>query len=380
MLLTGFDAPIEQTMYLDSPLRDHNLLQAVAWTNRPYDYGEGETKLSKEFGRIVDYVGVFQNYKEALNYDPEDIGEFEDVDALLTTFPQVLDTAFEPFKEIKLEDTYECSIAIIRKLHEIEDQTVFENTFHRVVQLWEAISPNPGLRPYRTQYQWLVTIYELYMEEFRRANFDVEFYAAQTRKLLKESTMLLNFRGHLPEIAIDADYLTKLQETKLSPSDKAEKIIRDIETMIRTNQNNSAIYIEFQERLDALIRQKNANTIEIEGLLKKLGELYTEVDEAIEIPRRMGFEDKGTFEIYQNIKNTASHFEEELVRKFANELVRIIRKRLFVGWQDTRTYNYVEGDVELMLINGDYKSLELEKVEGLAKQLMQSIVENYSLN
>lgn len=380
MLLTGFDAPIEQTMYLDSPLRDHNLLQAVARTNRPYDYGEGETKLSKEFGRIVDYVGVFQNYKEALNYDPEDIGEFEDVDALLTTFPQVLDTAFNPFKEIKLEDTYECSIAIIRKLHEIEDQTVFENTFHRVVQLWEAISPNPGLRPYRTQYQWLVTIYELYMEEFRRANFDVEFYAAQTRKLLKESTMLLNFRGHLPEIAIDADYLTKLQETKLSPSDKAEKIIRDIETMIRTNQNNSAIYIEFQERLDALIRQKNANTIEIEGLLKKLGELYTEVDEAIEIPRRMGFEDKGTFEIYQNIKNTASHFEEELVRKFANELVRIIRKRLFVGWQDTRTYNYVEGDVEFMLINGDYKSLELEKVEGLAKQLMQSIVENYSLN
>jgi type I restriction enzyme R subunit len=77
MLLTGFDAPIEQTMYLDSPIRDHNLLQAVARTNRPYD--DKVSKLSKEFGRIVDYVGVFQNYKDALNYDPEDIGEFEDV-------------------------------------------------------------------------------------------------------------------------------------------------------------------------------------------------------------------------------------------------------------------------------------------------------------
>jgi type I restriction enzyme R subunit len=86
MLLTGFDAPIEQTMYLDSPLRDHNLLQAVARTNRPYD--DRVTKLSKEFGRIVDYVGVFQNYKEALNYDPEDIGEFEDVESLVKTFPQ----------------------------------------------------------------------------------------------------------------------------------------------------------------------------------------------------------------------------------------------------------------------------------------------------
>ncbi len=239
MLLTGFDAPIEQTMYLDSPLRDHNLLQAVARTNRPYDYGEGERKLSKEFGRIVDYVGIFQNYKEALNYDPKDIGEFEDVDSLLKTFPQALNAAFKSFVDITLEDSYECMMAIIRKLSEI-DHGDFENKFHRVVQLWEAISPNPGLRPYRTKYQWLVTIYELYMEEFRRANFDVEFYAAQTRKLLQESTTLLDFRGHLPEIALDADYLKKLQETKLSPSDKAEKIIRDIETMIRSNQNSSA--------------------------------------------------------------------------------------------------------------------------------------------
>ena len=381
MLLTGFDAPIEQTMYLDSPLHDHNLLQAVARTNRPYDYGEGEVKLSKEFGRIVDYVGVFQNYKEALNYDPEDIGEFEDVDALLQTFPKDLDLAFEYFMDIKLEDSYECSIAILRKLHEIEDQTVFENRFHRVVQLWEAISPNPGLRPYRTKYQWLVTIYEIYMEEFKRVNFDVEFYAAQTRKLLEESTVLLDFRGHLPEIAIDADYLTKLQETKLSPSDKAEKIIRDIETMIRTNQNNSAIYIEFQERLDVLIRQKNANAIEIEGLLKKLSELYTEVDEAIEIPKKMGFDNKGTFEIYQNIKNQMEDFNEELVREFAEELTRRILSKIYIGWQEvTQEYNRMEGEVALLAANPKYDALNLDVDGELGKTLMKSILKNFCLD
>ncbi len=380
MLLTGFDAPIEQTMYLDSPLRDHNLLQAVARTNRPYDYGEGETKLSKEFGRIVDYVGVFQNYKEALNYDPEDIGEFEDVDALLKEFPKVLDTAFEDFNEIKLEDSYECMMAIIRKLSEI-DHGQFENRFHRVVQLWEAISPNPGLRPYRTKYQWLLTIYELYMEEFRRASFNAEFYAAQTRKLLKESTMLLDFRGHLTEIAIDADYLTKLQETKLSPSDKAEKIIRDIETMIRTNQNNSAIYIEFQERLDALIRMKNANAIEIEGLLKKLSELYTDVDEAIEIPKKMGFDNKGTFEIYQHIKNEIEDFNEELVREFAEELTQRIKSRIYIGWQETREYNRIKTDcLELLAANPKYESLNLDVDGELGEKLMNSICNNFSLN
>jgi len=379
MLLTGFDAPIEQTMYLDSPLRDHNLLQAVARTNRPYDYGEGEMKLTKEFGRIVDYVGVFQNYKEALNYDPQDIGEFEDVDSLLKEFTKVLDTAFKHFEEITLEDSYDCQIAIIRKLSEI-DHGQFENEFHRVVQLWEAISPNPGLRPCRTKYQWLVTIYELYMEEFRRMDFDAESYAVQTRKLLVESTMLLDFRGHMPEIAIDADYLSKLQETKLSPSDKAEKIIRDIETMIRTNQNNSAIYIEFQERLDALLKQKNANALEIEGILKKLGELYTDVDEAIELPRKMGFDNKGTFEIFQTIKNQIAGVDEELAKSFAKELVDKISKRLFIGWQDTKTCNYILGEIELLMIDSNYKSLRLESVAGLSQMIMEKITKYFSLD
>src|SRR5690606_16464941 len=135
MLLTGFDAPIEQTMYLDSPLRDHNLLQAVARTNRPYD--DKVTKLSKEFGRIVDYVGVFNNYKDALNYDPEDIGEFQDVESLVQTFPSVLEKAFNPFEEIELVDSYECTIAIVRKLSQL-DHGKFENDFKEVVQLWES--------------------------------------------------------------------------------------------------------------------------------------------------------------------------------------------------------------------------------------------------
>lgn len=367
-------------MYLDSPLRDHNLLQAVARTNRPYDYGDGETRLSKEFGRIVDYVGVFQNYKEALAYDPEDIGEFEDVDALLTIFPEALEAAFEPFNGIRLENSYECMMAIIRKLNEI-DHGQFENRFHRVVQLWEAICPNPGLRSYRTRYQWLVTIYELYMEEFRRMEFNAEFYAAQTKKLLEESTTLLDFKGHLPEIAIDADYLKKLQETKLTPSDKAEKIIRDIETMIRTNLNNSAIYIEFQERLDALIKQKNANTIEIEGLLKKLSELYTEVDEAIELPRKMGFEDKGTFEIYQILKNNIADFNEELARAFAEAAAQEIKSMIYIGWQDvTQEYNRVMREIDLLAANPKYEPLAI-RVEGeLGREMMESVLRNFSLN
>lgn len=380
MLLTGFDAPIEQTMYLDSPIRDHNLLQAVARTNRPYD--DKISKLSKEFGRIVDYVGVFQNYKEALNYDPEDIGEFEDVESLVETFPIILADAFKPFEDIKLEDTYECSMAIVRKLNEL-DQGKFESSVKEVVQLWEAISPHPKLRESREKYLWLNEIYEIYLEEFKRLDFDAEMYAAKTRKLIQESSKLINFKGHLPEINIDSDYLSKLKETKLNPSDKAEKIIRDIETVIRLNEINSAIYIEFQNRLDELIKQKNEHSLEIEEILNKLGILYSELDDVASLPTRMGFIDKGTFEIYTVIKNSSiDDFNEELVRDFAlNILDEIIKKKIYIGWQDVpREYERLQTDIEILAVNPKFEELGIDENEDLLERIMRAVLQNYSLS
>jgi len=379
MLLTGFDAPIEQTMYLDSPIRDHNLLQAVARTNRPYD--DKVSKLSKEFGRIVDYVGVFENYKEALNYDPEDIGEFEDVESLVDQFPKVLEDAFEPFKDITLEDTYECSMEIVRKLTEL-DQGKFEQDYREVLQLWEAISPHPKLRDHREQYLWLNEIYEIYLEEFKRLDFDSEVYAAKTRKLIQESAKLLDFKGHLPEIKIDSNYLNELKETKLSPSDKAEKIIRDIETVIRRNEANSAAYVEFQNRLDELIKKKQEESEAIEQLLLELGELYSELDDIATLPQRMGFEDKGTFEIFTHIKNAqADNFHEELTREFAKDVVdSVIRKKVYIGWQDVpNEVNRLRVDMEIFAAADKYQQLAIDDDSQLMDAIMLSVVKNFGL-
>lgn len=380
MLLTGFDAPIEQTMYLDSPIRDHNLLQAVARTNRPYD--DKISRLSKEFGRIVDYIGVFQNYKDALNYDPEDIGEFEDVESLVATFPKVLDDAFKPFEDIQLEDTYECAMIIVRKLTEI-DHGKFENSFREVVQLWESISPHPKLREHREKYLWLNEIYEIYLEEFKRVDFDAELYAAKTRKLIQETARLINFKGHLPEIQIDSDYLSKLKETKLNPSDKAEKIIRDIETVIRQNEVNSAIYVEFQTRLDDLIKRKQEQSLAIEEILNQLGILYNELDEVASLPQRMGFPDKGTFEIFTLIKNASkAGFKEELARDFAlTAFEQVIKKKIYIGWQDVpREYERLQSDIELLSVNPKFEELQLDEEKELLERIMKAILQNYSLN
>lgn len=380
MLLTGFDAPIEQTMYLDSPLRDHNLLQAVARTNRPYD--DRITKLSKEFGRIVDYVGVFENYKEALNYDPADIGEFEDVDSLAKQFPAILDKAMEPFQDITLEDNYECSMAIVRRLSEL-DHAKFENSYREVVQLWEALSPHATLRAQRDKYLWLNAIYQIYLSEFKRLDFDAEIYAAKTRQLIHESTTLLSFGGHLPEIAIDSNYLDKLRETKLSPSDKAEKIIRDIETVIRRHEANSAIYVEFQQRLDDLIKRKQQDSDAIEEILRKLAELYSELDDVASLPARMGFTDKGTFEIFSLLKNaTTGPFDETLSRSFAQGVIDTkVRPELYIGWQDMEmTLKRIRTIVKLYAAAPEYEELGIFENDELLDRFLKSIIQHYSLD
>ncbi len=58
MLLTGFDAPILQTMYLDKPLKGHRLLQTIARVNRPY-HGV------KEYGLVIDFIGIFDELEKA---------------------------------------------------------------------------------------------------------------------------------------------------------------------------------------------------------------------------------------------------------------------------------------------------------------------------
>jgi len=65
-LLTGYDAPILYCMYLDKPMRDHVLLQAIARVNRPY---EDENGKHKPGGFVLDFVGIFEKLEKALAFD-----------------------------------------------------------------------------------------------------------------------------------------------------------------------------------------------------------------------------------------------------------------------------------------------------------------------
>lgn len=313
---------------------------------------------------------------------PEDIGEFEDVESLVDEFPKVIAEAMKPFNHTTLEDTYECTIEITRVLSSL-DQGKFEQEYKEVIQLWEAISPHPKLKASRDTYLWLNAIYEIYLEEFRRTDFDSEIYAQKTRKLIEESAKLIDFKGHLPEIKIDSDYLSKLKESKLDPNDKAEKIIRDIETVIRVNETDSPIYVAFQERLDVLIESKKTEAEAIEELIEKLTSLYDELDDIATLPQRMGFEDKGRFDVFALLQNYfKKDFYKELCKEFAIELYNLeVRPKLYVGWQDIPSeIKRIKVGVEIFASQDKYMHLKIDEDDELLDQIMIVLTKNYGIN
>ena len=202
-------------MYLDKPLRDHNLLQAIARTNRPLP------SMKKRTGVVVDYFGVFTNLEKALNFD-ESVREESliDWDALRATVPGEVARCMELFEGITIADTRECLLAALRRLRDPEAAKNFEHNFRSLERLWEAVAPDPCLYPHRYQYNWLCGIYVAHRRRQRGSKDTYGELSAKTRQLIQENTTFVDIAESLPVFKIDKDYVTKLDELP-TPADKA---------------------------------------------------------------------------------------------------------------------------------------------------------------
>jgi type I restriction enzyme R subunit len=120
----------------------------------------------------------------------------------------------------------------------------------------------------------------------------------------------------------------------------------------------------------------------IEQLLLELGELYSELDDIATLPQRMGFEDKGTFEIFTLIKNArTTDFHEELTREFAKDVVdSVIRKKVYIGWQDVANeINRLRVNIEIFAASDNDQQLAIDDDAQLMDAIMLGVVKNFGL-
>ena len=160
-LLTGFDAPVEQVMYLDKPLRKHTLFQAITRTNRRFTHPE--TGQDKTHGLIVDYIGLGNQIALALKAaDPDRGGQRPvDIDALAAEFTARIDTALARFKGLDRRDnSFEALQAAFQLLSTPDAKDAFAQDFTSVTTLWEFLDPHEVLDQRRADYKWLAQVYE----------------------------------------------------------------------------------------------------------------------------------------------------------------------------------------------------------------------------
>jgi type I restriction enzyme, R subunit len=318
-------------MYLDKPLRDHNLLQAIARTNRPMP------SMSKRTGVIVDYFGVVDQLEKALNFD-ESIREeaLIDWEALKSAVPVELAHCMEPFAGIEITANRDCYLAALRRLRDPETAKDFERSFKSLERLWEAVAPDPSLYPYRHQYTWLCGIYVAYRRRKKGPMQTYGEHAAKTRELIEQHTKFLNVAEDLPVFKIDADYPTKMKELP-TPADKAAALEAML-TQELSEEDGSFAYRQLGERLQQLNARRDAADAAAEMRLRELEEIADAAVVAKSEPDRLGLEPEAEYGLFSVLRAFAKANDEGYIADCARRMVSHVRAQglLPPGWSTSR--------------------------------------------
>lgn len=326
-LLTGFDAPILQAMYLDKPLRDHTLLQAICRVNRTYSE-------QKTHGLIVDYLGIFDDVAKALEFDEKGItAVVSNIQELKDRLPEAMQKCLAFFAGVdRTVEGYEGLIAAQQCLPNNTVRDNFASEYSLLGKLWEAISPDPILGQYEKDYKWLSQVYQSVQPSSGHGKLIWHSLGAKTIELIHQNVHVDAVRDDLDTLVLDADLL----EAVLSNPDpkKAKEIEIKVARRLRKHLGNPK-FKALSERLDALRDRFESGVLNSVEFLKQLLQIAKEVLQAEkEIPPEED-EDRGKAaltELFAEVKTAETPIMVERVVTDIDEIVRLVR---FPGWQDT---------------------------------------------
>jgi type I restriction enzyme, R subunit len=327
-LLTGFDAPILQAVYLDKPLRDHTLLQAICRTNRPY--GEAKTH-----GLIVDYLGVFDDVAQAIQFDEEGITRVvANINELKARLPEALQKCLTYFAGVDRSVTgYEGLIAAQDCLPNNATRDRFAADYSYLSRLWEAISPDPVLSRYEADYRWLSQIYDSVKPSSGSGRLLWHALGAKTIELIHQHVHIDAIRDDLETLVLDADLLEAVLGAP-DPKKKAKEIEIKVSRWLRKRLHDPR-FKALGERLEDLKERHERGLLTSVEFLKELLNLARDVVSAERTQPPLEREAQGKAaltELFEEAKNPETPIIVERVVNDIDEIVRYVR---FDGWQNT---------------------------------------------
>ncbi len=325
-LLTGFDAPILQTMYLDRTLKDHTLLQAICRTNRLFP--------QKNFGHIVDYFGVFDNAAKALQFDEASIKKvISNLSVLKAKLPEAIKTTLSHFAGVDRSiDGFEGLEAAQNAINNNEKKDAFAEDYKYLNKLWESLSPDEILNLYNNDYRWLSQVYESVKPASNNIGKLLWFsLGAQTTKLIHENIHVGDVHT-LEEYILDADVVEDIFN---NPDPKKTKILEK-ELIKRFNKHpGNPKFKKLSERLEELRNKAEKGLITSIEFVKELCKI---AKETVQAEKEMAefIQEKtpkaALTELFLEIKTDETPAVVERIVTDIDSIVRVVR---FPGWQNT---------------------------------------------
>lgn len=327
-LLTGFDAPILQCMYLDKPLKEHTLLQAVCRTNRTYDS-------KKNCGLVVDYVGVFDNVYKALNFDEESIKTvIKNIDEIKGMIPGWVKDCLDFFPGVDrtiggfagLEAAQEC-------LREDKVKYNFCAHYIRLHKAWEVVSPDKDILEYKNDYIWLSQVYESVRPQGGpRNNLIWLTLGPKTIELIHENVTSIDIGDALEDLVVD----THILESCINNENKRNKAIIEIKKMLVLRLGNPEFKNDSQmkalsEKLKELQEKMRQNQLDSIDFLKQLLDIAKQVlqrERELNQPEDKRKQAKAALtELFESVKSKDTPIAvERVVNDIDEQVVSIIRR------------------------------------------------------
>jgi type I restriction enzyme, R subunit len=290
MLLTGFDAPVEQVMYLDAPLREHTLLQAIARVNRVYND-------KKTYGLIVDYWGVSEALQEALAiFAPSDVeGVMKPKGEELPRLQDRHAATLSFFGRVKDKDNLEACVTVLEPK---DVRAEFDEAFRRFAESLNMFLPDPSALPYVADAKWLGKIRATASAKYRDDKLDIADCGAKVRALIEEAVIAEGIQILIKQVSLFTpefeEKLTALRTVEARASEMEHAIKNEIHVKL---DEDPAFYSSLKERLEKLIEDRKAKRIDAAQQLSLFEVLRTELRGHNEVAESVGMSET-SFAIY----------------------------------------------------------------------------------
>lgn len=326
-LLTGYDAPVAYCMYLDKPLKDHTLLQAIARINRPYT--------DKDAGLVVDYIGIFENLQRALSFDTASITKgLMDLNVLKTRFVALLDQTQQVVEPVEPQRVEGRVFRIIEAFADPEPREAFFKLFRELQAVYEILSPDPFLRPYIDEYALradiYLTAYHYYDPKARQQRLDYQLLT-KTDQLIREHVSAGPVAEPLPLYPINRNIADVVRADDVPNQVKVINLQRSLITHIQQAGEAQPYLLSIVEEVEEVIAQLHQRQISVETALAAIQEKAQKAVD-VEEERSRSSLDNLAFSLRMVLKASRLTFEDDdAVDEFADEMSVYLKEN--EGWR-----------------------------------------------